>query len=321
VTLQKRYPKADQKLIAAYQRIFDLLADETVVLQTLQSLEGELYGQHLNKQALDLDAALRAAERRSGFEVDDGLPLLMGFVNSEDFLKILAQRRPFYDFVDKAHGAYSHRIQWYIVMKTIDEEHSHNAAYLYSRIGQDGWWKSSDERGPLRYDYTTSVWDDIVDRDNTVSETWTSPEKLNLALREGKYKGRLPLLSVFLSTQFEAFTPRRDSARAIFSEAPEAYKQVLAANAQLYAKFMSGARGPEGYAVIAEELKDTTPYPHLKALLQGLPKKLYPAPSPPAEMAREQLGKLYPDLSPPGELDEEVLMYIRKANLLRLSGH
>lgn len=156
----------EQVWLADYSQIQALLADRNRVVQHLQALESTMVA---NK--IDLSTAL------DSFEAGTWNPgtVLVRKVAARVFWDVVGSKESFLDLVTENHGAFTHRIQWFVIASEIKAhpgQWRHTAIQLYVN-SVDERWRYKDEQGE-----DTAMWDHIVDVTG-VTKSFSSPEALH----------------------------------------------------------------------------------------------------------------------------------------------
>ncbi|MCO3725520.1 hypothetical protein QOU29_14755 [Pseudomonas aeruginosa] len=148
-----------------------------------------------NKTKKILSKHLADTESKAGFLILPGgrVKIYAAAVNSETFEKQqIAQPMHFKDLVSPRHGEFTHRIQWYILYRTIKDIPFSSFFQIYTGI--------------LQY---TELWDVFFDRTDIASDhratsgyDFRCPELFNDWLRGPDSKAKFPLLSKILSNRF-----------------------------------------------------------------------------------------------------------------------
>lgn len=144
-----------------------------------------------------LDAALWKEEEKAGFKRANDY--MWSGLSAEMFLNNLRTKRPFKDYgAAIQHGEYTHRIQWYILSRTVFDSKD-TAAEVYASIADWYYDQGKNDKNP-------SLWDALFDRaDNTsfrnnAEDDFRSPLKLNTFLRKDSLA--TPILTAYLHKRF-----------------------------------------------------------------------------------------------------------------------
>ncbi|MEW6346468.1 MAG: LirA/MavJ family T4SS effector [Paraburkholderia sp.] len=240
---EKEWPSAARTLTG---QVGHYLSDRQGMTTELGQLEAEMHhlaNQRLNGAKLDVQAAqsdfhsrasgekiathlqgllttvLSQVEFANNFVLGVRAPnkpvravTLTGLVPADEFRQIIEKRQPFKDpTVSYGHGEFSHRIQWYCVMKQTGFGKGTSWTDFYSWVGTQKHDEPKTADGPPAWD-SLGLWDALVDRAGANDQStatpyktaslddFRSPENLHASITKN-FTASLPLLSAFLDAR------------------------------------------------------------------------------------------------------------------------
>ncbi len=143
-----------QKYLADFKKIKTLLGNKNATLTLIK--QGVLQDDQWEQGLADF-------EDQKGFSA--ARPALIGLVPAQFFRSMVGGGQAFEDMLGRGHGIHSHRMQWHAVGQDIQQTggYHHSVAELYKEAGNPFWQKDG-----------SYIWDEIVDRQDTMD--LTSPE-------------------------------------------------------------------------------------------------------------------------------------------------